>query len=99
MEALFFLITKALDIYLFFIFVWIIMSWMMAFGVLPTHNPIVSNIMNFLFKITEPALNKIRQFIPIIGGIDLSSLILILIIYAAQIFITRDLAKFFGVGY
>jgi len=66
---------------------------------LPTHNPIVSNIMNFLFKITEPALNKIRQFIPIIGGIDLSSLILILIIYAAQIFITRDLAKFFGVGY
>lgn len=99
MEAIFFLITKILDIYLFFIFVWIIMSWLMAFGVLPTYNPIVSNIMHFLYKVTEPALSKIRQFVPAIGGIDLSALVLILIIYALQIFITRDLAKLFGVGY
>ncbi|MGY8986122.1 MAG: YggT family protein [Sphingomonadales bacterium] len=99
MEALFFLITKVLDIYLFFILVWIIMGWLLAFGVLPTYNPIVLNIMNFLYKVTEPALSKIRQFVPVIGGIDLSTLILILFIYAAQIFITRDLANFFGVGY
>lgn len=99
MNAIFFLIDKIVEIYLFFIFVWVIMGWLLTFGVLPTHNQIVSAIMDFLYRITEPALGRIRRFLPPMGGMDLSPLVLILLIYMLQIFLRRDLAPFLGVGY
>lgn len=97
MTAVFFLIDKILDIYLFLIFIWVIMSWLLAFGVIPTYNQFVANIMAFLHAVTEPGLRPIRRILPPMGGIDLSPLVLILLIYFIQILLARDIAPMFGV--
>lgn len=99
MTALFWLIDTALDIYVFFLFVWIIMSWLVAFNVINTYNRFVSMVMDFLYRITEPALRPIRSFMPDLGGIDLSPLVLLLLIKAVQIFLLTTVAPALGVGY
>ena len=98
MNALFFLIDTVIEIYLFFIFVWVIMSWLVSFGVVPTYNRYVVGIMDFLYRVTEPALGRIRQFLPPFGGIDLSPIILILALYFIRNLIRYDIAPALGVG-
>jgi len=98
MNALFFLIDTVLEIYLFFIFVWVIMSWLISFGVVPTYNRFVVGLMDFLYRVTEPALGRIRQFLPVMGGIDLSPIILILGIWFIRNLIRYDIAPALGVG-
>jgi YggT family protein len=60
------------------------MSWLVAFGVVNTHNRFVYTVMDVLYRITEPALRRIRRFMPDLGGVDLSPLALILILYLVQ---------------
>jgi YggT family protein len=57
---------------------------LMAFGVLDSRNRIVWVLNDFFFRVTEPALRPIRNFMPNLGGIDLSPLILILLLQAAR---------------
>jgi YggT family protein len=54
------------------------LSWLVAFNVVNDRNPIVSQIGDFLYRITEPALRPIRRILPNLGGIDISPIILIL---------------------
>ena len=68
-----------------------VMSWLSYGGVINTSNRFVYLVSDFLFKITEPALRPIRRIIPFIGGIDLSPLLLILII-----FFLRNLIREYG---
>ncbi len=71
----------------FFIFILIaqaIMSWLLAFNVMNYRNQAVRMIWEFLSRITEPLLRPIRRILPSFGGIDLSPLILILVIYFIQ---------------
>lgn len=68
------------------LFVWLliasaIMSWLFAFGVVNTRNQFVRTIAEFLYRITEPVLRPIRGFIPSIGGIDLSPIVVIIAIF------------------
>ncbi|MHA1517932.1 MAG: YggT family protein [Alphaproteobacteria bacterium] len=67
------------------IFIWVviasaILSWLVAFNVVNTNNRIVLTIADFLYRITEPALRPIRSFLPNLGGIDISPVILILLL-------------------
>ena len=62
-----------------------ILSWLVAFQVVNPRNEIVSMIGRFTHAITEPLLRPLRRFIPPLGGIDLTPLILIL-----GIFFVRD---------
>jgi YggT family protein len=55
-----------------------VLSWLIAFNVVNTRNPIVSNIGEFLYRVTEPALRPIRSIMPNLGGIDISPVILII---------------------
>jgi YggT family protein len=55
-----------------------IMSWLVAFNVVNTRNPIVNTIWETLGKVTEPMLNPIRRILPNLGGIDISPIIAIL---------------------
>ena len=71
------------------LFIWIliasaILSWLVAFNVVNQRNPIVANIGEFLYRITEPALRPIRAFLPNLGGIDISPVILILLLLFLQ---------------
>lgn len=74
----------ALDLYLWVIIISVIMSWLVAFKVVNTHNRFVHMVGSALHAITEPALRRIRRFLPVMGGIDFSPIVLILIIYFFQ---------------
>jgi YggT family protein len=80
MQALFLVIDLALQIYVWLIIAAAILSWLVAFNVVNTRNPVVAGIGEFLYRITEPALRPIRNMLPNLGGIDISPVILILII-------------------
>jgi len=80
-NPLFNVIQIALGLYMWAIILSAILSWLVHFGVINTRNQFVSMIGDFLWRITEPALRPIRRFMPNLGGIDISPIILILLIY------------------
>ncbi|MCC5979410.1 MAG: YggT family protein [Salinarimonas sp.] len=84
-------IMLALRIYTWLIIAMVIMSWLVAFGVINTRNDFVRMIYDFLHRVTEPALSRIRRIMPDLGGIDLSPIILLLGIFFLQQVIIRYL--------
>ena len=80
MKSLFFLLDSIITIYLWIIIINAILSWLVAFNVLNTQNRFVFSILDTTYKLTDPALNKIRRFIPMFGSIDVSPVILILLL-------------------
>jgi YggT family protein len=80
MRALFLVIDLALQLYIWIVIAMAIFSWLVAFNVVNTRNNVVAMIGDFLYRITEPALRPIRNFLPNLGGIDVSPVILFLII-------------------
>jgi YggT family protein len=81
MLALIRTIDFALSIYWWLLIVAAIFSWLYAFNVVNPRNQAVGMISHFLFRVTEPALRPIRKLLPDLGGIDISPIILLLIIY------------------
>ena len=75
------LIDIVLELYMWCLIITAVLSWLSFGGVINTRNRFVYMISDFLYRITEPVLRQIRRFIPLIGGIDLSPVIVILIIY------------------
>jgi len=75
------IIAIAIHLYIWLIIAAAIMSWLIAFGVVNTYNRVVHVINDFLYRITEPALRPLRRFIPSLGGIDITPVVLILILY------------------
>ena len=56
----------------------VILSWLVAFNILNTQNRFVFSVLDTTYKLTNPALNQIRRFLPSFGSIDLSPVVLIL---------------------
>ena len=81
MLALFRTIDLALDIYTWILIASVIFSWLFAFNVINSRNQFVSMIGDFLYKATEPVLRPIRRILPDLGGIDISPIVLLLIIF------------------
>ena len=84
MRALLDVILIALQIYVWLLIAAAILSWLMAFNVVNARNPVVATIGQFLYAITEPALRPIRNLMPNLGGIDISPVILILLIFLIE---------------
>ena len=84
MRAILDIVLIALDLYVWLLIASAILSWLIAFNVVNTRNQFVAGIAEFLYRITEPALRPIRQFMPNLGGLDISPIILILIIMLIQ---------------
>ena len=80
MKSIFFLLDSVITIYLWIIIINAILSWLVAFNVLNTQNRFVFSVLDATYKLTDPALNKIRRFIPTFGSIDISPVVLILIL-------------------
>ena len=78
MKSIFILLDSVITIYLWIIIINAILSWLVAFNILNTHNRFVFSILDATYKLTDPALNKIRRVIPNFGSIDISPIILIL---------------------
>jgi len=80
MKSIFILLDSIITIYLWIIIVNAILSWLVAFNILNTQNRFVFSVLDATYKMTDPALNRIRKFIPNFGSIDISPVILILIL-------------------
>jgi YggT family protein len=81
------LFNGAIGLYIWCLIIWVILSWLVAFNVVNTRNRFVSMAGDFLDRITEPALRPIRRFVPYLGGIDISPIILILLLYFIRDFV------------
>ena len=68
----------AIDLYMWIIIISIVLSWLINFNVVNTQNRFVYMIVDFTHRATEPLLGRIRNFLPNMGGLDLSPMILIL---------------------
>ena len=84
MRALLDVLMLALQLYVWVLIASAVMSWLVAFGVVNMRNDAVRAIWNFLYQITEPALRPIRRILPNLGGIDISPIILLLLIFFLQ---------------
>ncbi len=78
MNAIVWLIITIIDLYFWVVIISAILSWLIAFNVVNTRNPVIAGIAETLWRLTEPALAPIRRFIPNLGGIDISPVILLL---------------------
>lgn len=75
------LLTLAIDIYIWIIIIDVLIHWLLAFGVINTQNPQAQNLVNLLKKLTSPVMDRVRKYVPPIGGIDLTPII---VIFAGQ---------------
>lgn len=82
------ILILALNIYTFIIIMQVVLSWLIAFGVLNTGNPQAARLVEGLEKLTRPVMEPIRRFIPPIGGIDITPIIVIFAIMILERFIT-----------
>jgi YggT family protein len=89
MRAILDIIMLVLQIYIWLLIAAAVLSWLIAFNVVNTRNPVVASIGEFLYRITEPLLRPIRNVMPNLGGIDVSPVILILIILLIENIIMR----------
>ena len=89
MRAVLDIIMLVLQIYIWLLIAAAVLSWLIAFNVVNTRNPVVSSVGEFLYRITEPVLRPIRNMLPNLGGIDISPVILILIILFLENVIVR----------
>ena len=89
-------ISIALNLFVWALIISAILSWLVAFNVVNTQNQFVSTIGHFLYRLTEPALRPIRRFVPDLGGIDISPIVLILIIYFIRMVINEMAFKLSG---
>ena len=81
MIAIFYLILQILKLYSYIVIANVIVSWLIAFNVLNTQNRFVYSLLELTYRLTDPILNKIRHFIPNLGSLDISPVILLLLIW------------------
>jgi YggT family protein len=89
MRAILDVLLLVLQIYTYIIIVVAIMSWLIAFNVINVYNDVVRTIWNALNAVTEPLLKPIRSILPAFGGLDISPVILLLLIFLVQDIIER----------
>ena len=88
MNAFILLLDRIIYLYVWVLIINAVISWLIAFNVLNTQNRFVYSVLEFTYKLTAPPLNYIRRFLPNLGSIDVSPIVLILLIY-----FVRDLIR------
>ena len=78
-----------IQLYIYVVVIAVIFSWLFAFNILDRRQPIVQQIYNVLYRLTDPALRPIRRFLPDLGGLDISPIILIFALILLQSLITN----------
>jgi YggT family protein len=89
------LVLTVIDLYMWVVIISVVLSWLVAFNVVNTSNRFVYTVGDFTHRATEPALGRIRRYIPNLGGMDISPVVLILLLIFLQRFIVW---VFYGIG-
>ncbi len=84
MIAIFYLVLQILKLYSYVVIANVIISWLIAFNVLNTQNRFIYSILELTYKLTDPILNRIRHFLPNLGSLDISPIILLLLIWFVE---------------
>ncbi len=84
MYSLLNLISTVIQIYIYILIASAVLSWLIAFNVVNTRNQAVAMIADALYRLTEPVLAPIRRILPNFGGLDLSPVVLILLLWFVQ---------------
>lgn len=79
-----YLILTLLDLYEWIVIIWIIVSWLVHFQIINTYHPFVNKLNYFLYRLTEPVLVHIRKWVPPIGGLDISPIVLFILLNFVQ---------------
>ncbi|ABM45047.1 hypothetical protein X471_00679 [Bartonella bacilliformis str. Heidi Mejia] len=93
--ALLQVIDLVFSIYIAFLIASAVFSWLYAFNIVNKYNPLVTVIGDFLYRITEPVLSRVRYFLPNLGTIDISPIVVFMIIYFIRIFMWRAYSGLF----
>ncbi len=91
MNALATLIYLVGQVLIWMLIIWAVLGWLITFNVVNARNPFVSSVMRSLEALFTPLLRPIRRFLPTLGGIDLSPVVLIIIIIVLQTLLLDDL--------
>jgi YggT family protein len=84
MRSLVLLIWNIIEIYKWVVIAQVILSWLIAFNIINTYNRFVASIGDVLYRLTEPALRPLRNLLPNLGGVDISPVLLILLLWFIQ---------------
>ncbi|MBI5120675.1 MAG: YggT family protein [Rhodospirillales bacterium] len=87
------LVNVVIELYIYALVGVVILSWLVAFGVVNNRNNFVLSVQRFLYRITEPLLAPIRRVLPDLGGVDLSPMVLILGLWFFQGMLGRLAAR------
>ncbi len=90
MVAVISLIDAVLQIYTWIVIVYVIMTWLVQFNVMNMRNQFVAMIGNVLHRLTEPVLRPIRKIMPDLGGLDISPVVLLLLLFFLRNLIVVD---------
>ncbi len=92
MKSILILVDSVVYIYIWVLIINAVLSWLIAFSVLNTSNRLVHSLLDVSYKITDPLLKPIRNFLPNLGSIDISPVVLILLLMFARNLIFEFLA-------
>jgi YggT family protein len=81
MIAIFYLVLQILKLYSYVVIANVVISWLITFNILNTQNRFIYSILELTYRLTDPILNKIRGFLPNLGSLDISPIILLLLIW------------------
>ncbi len=88
------LVVTVITLYMWIVIFGVVASWLIHFNVINSSNRFVYLIVDFLYRVTEPALGRIRRFLPNLGGLDISPVVLILGLYFLRDLVTQLAFKF-----
>ena len=81
MNSLLGLLIQIINLYQFILLIYIIATWLISFNIINTSNRFVYSVMEALYRLCEPSLRLVRQFIPNFGSIDISPVIIYLLLW------------------
>ncbi len=92
MKSILILLDSVVTIYIWILIINALLSWLIAFNVLNTSNRLVYSLLDISYKMTDPLLKPIKNFLPNLGNIDISPIVLILLLMFARNLIFEFLA-------
>lgn len=87
------IIVSILNIYSWVIIFYVVISWLVNFNMLNTNHQFVLAALEFLYRLTEPALKRIRRFLPSLNGVDISPILLLMLLWFIQAIVERVIYK------
>ena len=90
-------IAMLIELYMYLVIASVILSWLVSFNMLNTRNRFISAVGTTLHRLTEPALSRIRRYMPDLGGIDITPVVLILgLIFLREVVVLGWLERALG---